>query len=160
MTATAQATLSTGAGTSRRATLTGVAFAMIAALSYGSSQVIARHAVTDLAPPLVGSFIALFWGTLGFAIISARNLGSRSPRFWRGAAYFVGAGVFSSTGVVLMFTALSKGKVVILSPILATNPLFTLLFAAVFLRGVEQITKRHALGTALVVAGVVVLSVF
>ena len=160
MTTAAEATAGTAAPTSRGATLTGVAFAMIAAVSYGSSQVLTRHAVTDLAPPLVGSFMALFWGTLGFGAISARNLGERSPHFWRGAAYFVGAGVFSSMGVVLMFTALSQGRVVVLSPILATNPLFTLLFAALFLRGVERITRRHVAGTALVVAGVVVLSVF
>lgn len=142
----------------RRVSLEGVAFAMIAALSYGSSQVLARHAVTDLAPPLVGSFIALFWGTLGFAALSARSLGTRAPSWRRGALFFIGAGVFSSMGVTLMFMALSRGQVVILSPVLATNPLFTLLFAAVFLRGVERITRRHVVGTALVVAGVVVLS--
>jgi uncharacterized membrane protein len=38
--------------------------------------------------------------------------------------------------------------------------LFTLLFAAAFLRGVERITTRHLVGTALVVAGVIVLSAF
>jgi drug/metabolite transporter (DMT)-like permease len=150
----------TAASDARRATLTGVAFAMTAALSYGSSQVISRYAVTELAPPLVGTTIALFWGTLGFALLSARNLRDRPANFRRGALYFVGAGFFSSMGVLLMFTALSRGQVVILSPVLATNPLFTLLFAAAFLRGVERITRRHALGTALVVAGVVVLSVF
>jgi drug/metabolite transporter (DMT)-like permease len=136
---TAEATTAAGppsraaSAASRRATLTGVAFAMIAALSYGSSQVLARYAVSDLAPPLVGSFVALFWGTLGFAAISARSLGERTPGFRRGAAYFVGAGVFSSLGVTLMFVALSRGQVVVLSPVLATNPLFTLLFAAFFL---------------------------
>ncbi len=148
------------AAASRRHTLEGIAFAMTAALSYGSSQVIARHAVTDLAPPLIGAFIALFWGTLGFALLSARNLGPRPANLLRGALYFIGAGVFSSMGVLLMFTALSKGTVVILSPVLATNPLFTLVFAALFLRGVEQITRRAVIGTALVVAGVVVLSAF
>lgn len=144
----------------RRSTIEGIAFAMTAALSYGSSQVIARYAVTDLAPPLIGAFIALFWGTLGFALLSARNLGPRPANLRRGTLYFVGAGVFSSMGVLLMFTALSKGDVVILSPVLATNPLFTLVFAALFLRGVEQITRRAVIGTALVVAGVIVLSVF
>ena len=144
----------------RRTVLVGVAFAMVAALSYGASQVLARHAVSDLAPPLVGTFLALFWGTLGFAVLSARNLGERPTRFKRGAAFFIGAGICSSIGVMLMFQALSRGKVVILSPVLATNPLFTLLFATVFLRGVERITLRHAVGTAFVVAGVVVLSVF
>ncbi len=152
--------LSSAPAAARRRTLEGVAFAMVAALSYGSSQVLVRHAVTDLAPPLVGGFIALFWGTLGFFAISVRNLGPRPANFRRGALYFIGAGAFSSMGVVLMFTALSKGTVVILSPVLATNPLFTLLFAAFLLRGVERITRRHVLGTAFVVAGVIVLSAF
>lgn len=145
---------------SRRATLAGVGFALIAALSYGGSQVLTRQAVSNLAPPLVGTFIALFWGTLGFALLSVRNLGPRPQRLRRGAAFFVGAGICSSLGVTMMFQALSRGEVVVLSPVLATNPLFTLLFAALLLRGVERITARHAVGTALVVGGVVVLSVF
>lgn len=145
---------------SRRATLAGVGFALIAALSYGGSQVLTRQAVSNLAPPLVGTFIALFWGTLGFALLSVRNLGPRPQRLRRGAAFFVGAGICSSLGVTMMFQALSRGEVVVLSPVLATNPLFTLLFAALLLRGVERITARHAVGTALVVGGVVVLSAF
>jgi drug/metabolite transporter (DMT)-like permease len=132
----------------------------VAALSYGGSQVLTRQAVSNLAPPLVGTFIALFWGTLGFALIAVRNLGPRPVRFRRGAAFFIGAGICSSLGVTLMFQALSRGEVVVLSPVLATNPLFTLGFAAVLLRGVERITMRHVLGTAFVVTGVVVLSVF
>ena len=48
----------------------------------------------------------------------------------------------------------------VISPVLATNPLFTLLFASIFLRGVERITPRVVLGALLVVAGVVVLSAF
>jgi drug/metabolite transporter (DMT)-like permease len=146
--------------------LTGVAFALIAALSYGSSQVLTRQGVSSLAPPLVGTFIALFWGTLGFAALSARGLGAAlrevdgPARLRRGTAFFIGAGICSSLGVTLMFQALARGKVVVLSPVLATNPLFTLVFAAILLRSVERITPRHVAGTALVVAGVAVLSVF
>lgn len=142
-----------------RTTLIGVAFALTAAVAYGSAQVLTRHAASDLAPPLVGACLALAWGTLGFAAISARSLGRIEGSARRGALYFIGAGLFSATGVMLMFQALSRGKVIVLSPILATNPLFTLLFAAALLRGVERITMRSAVGALLVVAGVVVLSV-
>jgi drug/metabolite transporter, DME family len=159
-TAAASPAVEAGGAASRRTVLLGVLFALIAALSYGSSQVLTRQGVSTLAPPLVGTFIALFWGTLGFALLSARNLGPRPERLRRGTAYFIGAGICSSLGVTLMFQALARGEVVILSPVLATNPLFTLVFAAALLRGVERITLRHVAGTALVVAGVVVLSVF
>ena len=60
---------------------------------------------------------------------------------------------------MLMFQALSRGPVVVLSPVVSTNPLFTLLFASIFLRGVERITPRVVAGALLVVGGVVVLSV-
>lgn len=143
-----------------RTMITGVASALAAALAYGSSQVITRQAVGDLAPPLVGSAIALFWGTLGFAALSARNLGERGAHPWRGIAFFSIAGLFSAMGVLLMFFALGGGQVVVISPVLSTTPLFTLVFAALLLRGVERITPRIVLGAGLVVAGVAVLSVF
>jgi len=142
----------------RGRTAAGVAFAFTAAVAYGSSQVLARQGVSDLAPPLVGSLIALFWGTLGFALIAVRNLHTNGGNIRRGAMFFGAAGMFSAMGVVLMFQALSRGQVVVISPVLATNPLFTLVLAALFLRGVERITSRIVVGALLVVAGVVVLS--
>ena len=61
--------------------------------------------------------------------------------------------------MLLSFEALSRGQVVVVSPVLATNPLFTLLLAMVLLRGLEQITLRVIAGTCLVVLGIVVLTV-
>ena len=145
---------------SYRTLVTGVAFALGAAASYGSAQVLTRQGIGNLAPPLVGTLISLCWGTLGFALLSARNLGSRGDHFRRGALFFATGGVFSATGVLLMFYALGMGQVVVIAPVLATNPLFTLLFAAIFLRGVERITPRVILGALLVVSGVAVLSIF
>ena len=156
---TTRTTTSTEAPTTtRRTTLIGVGLAFAAAASYGSSQVLTRQGVSDLAPPLVGSFIALFWGTLGFILMTVRQWRGATGDFRRGWLYFGAAGVFSATGVMLMFQALSRGEVVVISPVLATNPLFTLVLAAVFLRGVERITTPIIIGALLVVVGVAVLS--
>jgi drug/metabolite transporter (DMT)-like permease len=152
-------TATTPRTTARSRTMMGIAFGFTAAVAYGSSQVLARQGVSDLAPPLVGSLLALFWGTLGFALVAARNLHTTGGNFRRGALFFGTAGMFSAMGVVLMFQALSRGEVVVVSPVLATNPLFTLVLAAVFLRDVERITARIVGGAFLVVAGVAVLSV-
>lgn len=146
------------ASAARRNLLIGLLFGFGAAMSYGTSQVLTRHSVSNLAPPLIGAFIALAWGTLGFAAMSARSVARAGDRSWRGTAFFVLAGLFSACGVMLMFQSLQRGQVVIVSPVLATNPLFTLLFAALLLRGVERITMRIITGALLVVAGVVVLT--
>jgi drug/metabolite transporter (DMT)-like permease len=139
-------------------TVAGVGYGLTAAVAYGSAQVLARQGVSDLAPPLVGSLLALFWGTLGFSLFAVRNFQRPATNFRRGALFFAAAGIFSAMGVVLLFQALSRGEVVVVSPVAATNPLFTLVLAALFLRGVERITWRIVLGAVLVVAGVVVLT--
>jgi DME family drug/metabolite transporter len=143
----------------RRNLVVGLTFGFSAALSYGTSQVLTRQGVSTLAPPLVGAFVALTWGTLGFALLSVRSVARAGKRSVRGSMFFVLAGLFSACGIMLMFQALKRGQVVIISPVLATNPLFTLLFAALLLRGVERITPRIVAGALLVVSGVVVLTV-
>jgi drug/metabolite transporter (DMT)-like permease len=136
----------------------GVFFAFGGALAYGCSQVLIRNNV-DLVPPVVGSMIALFWGTLGFFVLSGRSLTERSWNFRRGALLFAASGVFSTLGILGMFVALERGQVVVVSPVLATNSLFTLLLVALLLRGVERLTIRVLAGGLLVAAGVVILSV-
>ena len=144
---------------SRRQTMLGFGFAFGAALSYSISQVLTRHSVEDLTTPLVGALIALWWGTLGFGLIAVRTHWAPATNFRRGALLFAGSGIFSALGIICMFLALEKGEVVVVSPVLATHSLTTLLFAAIFLRGVERITPRIVVGALLVVSGVVVLSV-
>ena len=54
--------------------------------------------------------------------------------------------------------ALANGRVVIVSPIVATTPLFSLLISLIFLRGKEQLTGKTILGTLSVVAGTVAIA--
>lgn len=147
------------APSARRTLLLGLLFGFGAAMSYGTSQVLTRYSVSGAAPPLVGAFVALAWGTLGFSLMSVRAVARAGERSARGTLFFALAGLFSACGIMLMFQALQRGEVVILSPVLATNPLFTLVFASLLLRGVERITPRIVAGALLVVAGVVVLTV-
>lgn len=138
--------------------MVGVAFAVGAALAYAGSQVLTRQWVSDDASPVVGAFVALCSGTAGFALFAARSFATRGAHFGRGAKVFLGAGIFSSLGVLLLFLALERGEVVVVSPVISANPLFALLMAAVLLRGQERITLRIVAGTALVVTGVTVLT--
>lgn len=135
----------------------GLLFAATAVLSYAVSQVLTRHGVSDDASPLLGSFIALSVGTVGFGLLAGRQFSERGTDFRRGAWLFAVAGFFSTLGVVFQFEALHRGQVTVVSPISNTNPLFTLIFATVLLRGVERLTPRVFLGAGMVVAGVVVI---
>jgi drug/metabolite transporter, DME family len=71
---------------------------------------------------------------------------------------FLFAGVFETLGIVLVIAALSFGPVVIVSPIVATSPLWILLGTWLFLRGIERLTLRTIIGALCVVAGTVAIS--
>ena len=58
-----------------------------------------------------------------------------------------------------MIVALSVGQVVIVSPIVATSPLWILLGTWFFLRGIESLTWLTVLGAPCVVAGTIAISV-
>ena len=73
--------------------------------------------------------------------------------------WFLMTGVFETLGIFLVITALSVGQVVIVSPIVATSPLWILVGTWLFLRGIESLTLRTVLGAICVFSGTIAISV-
>jgi DME family drug/metabolite transporter len=72
--------------------------------------------------------------------------------------YFLGAAGIATTAQILNFVALGRGEVSAIIPLLNTTPLFILVFSRIFLRGVERVTPRIALGAILMVSGVLLIT--
>lgn len=75
----------------------------------------------------------------------------------RGVLWFIAVGMCNGAGMLAMYAALSHGKVSVVSPLVASYPLFTLALSALFLRD-ERFGPRVLLGVALTVAGVLALA--
>lgn len=73
----------------------------------------------------------------------------------RGVAWFAATGVLNGAAVLAMYYALSAGPVYVVSPIVATYPLFTLALSALVLR--LPLRATLLVGVALTVTGVAVL---
>jgi DME family drug/metabolite transporter len=56
-----------------------------------------------------------------------------------------------------VFYALSFGKVVIVEPLVSSNPVLTLLLTAIFLRDLEALSLRVIIGALLTVAGTILV---
>jgi uncharacterized membrane protein len=65
---------------------------------------------------------------------------------------FLGVRFLRGLGALLSLMALAVGTVVVVSPIVATMPLWNLLIAYLFLRETEKLNAQTALGTIAVVA--------
>ncbi len=70
---------------------------------------------------------------------------------------FLVAGGFESLAAFLSLFAVSIGRVVVVAPIVATSPFWTLLMTVVFLRGIERVNTHTVIGTFCVVAGTVAI---
>src|ERR1019366_1014084 len=89
-------------------------------------------------------------------LVAPRSDRPREPADRRAVPWFVATGMLNGGSVFLMYVALAKGQVRLVSPIVATYPLFTLALSMLILRH-ERVTPRVALGALLTVAGVAVL---
>ena len=136
-----------------------ITFPLGAALLAGISHPIRRYALGIADEPLffaatVG-LISLIW--MGSYMLSP--LCRERPRWHRQAiGPFLLAGTFETLGILLVMLALSAGQVVVVSPIVATSPLWILLGTWLFLQGIERLTFRTVLGALAVVAGTIAIT--
>ncbi len=154
----------------RRPQLIGYLAAAGAAVAYGTVPLLGRIAVTGEADgvPLIGRFAsdsatlplvsATYTMLIGFIVMGLFAAPSipgalRAPR--RALLFVALGGIAMSTGVSLLYLALSRAPVVVVSPVFALNAFVALVLAHFFLQRLERITPPLVLGTVFVVAGVV-----
>lgn len=133
-------------------------FPLLSMMFFGMAQVIRKMGLNLIAVPTVGAAVNLttsFLLALGYVAVSHREV----EIMRRDLQYFVPAGIASSIGVALLYTALELGTVVIVTPILNTSPLFALALTYLFVREGELFTWRVVIGTVSIIVGVGLLSV-
>lgn len=133
----------------------GYLLALGAAATFASRDVISRHVVSGIAPPLVTAAFALTIGGCLLFALTHRDVVSSLRRLPAGYLAICGlAGIFQGLAVASLFQALSRAPVTVVSPISASSPLITLVLAHLFLRRLESINVLLVVGTLLSVGGV------
>jgi drug/metabolite transporter (DMT)-like permease len=75
------------------------------------------------------------------------------PLLWRGLRAFGVAGLFSGFSYVCLFEAFERGRVSVVSPLVATESLWGVVLSFVVFKHSELVGKRVVAGAVLVVAG-------
>ena len=75
--------------------------------------------------------------------------------------HFAASGVLTTVAMLSLMTALGleDGRIAIVDPLVATAPLFTIVFAAVLLRDLERVTKGVVAGAGLIVVGAAMITI-
>ncbi|HEY7319490.1 MAG TPA: EamA family transporter [Candidatus Binatia bacterium] len=129
-----------------------------AAMLSGVNHPMRRYALSLSNEPL---FFAAFMGFVTLIAFAGYMLFSphETRLVWDRRALwpFLCTGLFETFSIFLIITALSIGPVVVIAPMAATYPVWALIGAKLFLRDVEQIGLRAAIGILSVVAGTVAI---
>jgi uncharacterized membrane protein len=134
-------------------------FPLGAALCGAVSQNLRKSGLLILPDPYAGTAISTSTSLVIFSVflLATGKTGLARPRR-ASVPFFAVAAVVSAGAQVLNYVALNRGEVSAMVPLLNTTPLFTVLFSALFLRGIEQVTLKVVLGAILMVFGVVVIA--
>lgn len=137
-----------------------IAIATIGSAFIGLSAVITKFALNISDMPVGGLAISLSSGIfIQILVITLAGKWSQIPRKFEKAKFFLLAGIFSSSGLLFLFLALSKGTVSIVFPLISLQPLFALLLSRILLKEHETITRYVVLGTIMIVAGASILAI-
>ena len=140
----------------RRWSIPALALPLGAAAVRGLAQTLTRAGLVLWPNPFVAGLIG-YTVSSATVITGARLRHGRSlVRHPKGFLWFALVGVFNGGATFSLYVALSRGTVAVVSPIVATYPLFTALFSAALLRE-EAFGLRVAAGVALTVGGVILL---
>jgi drug/metabolite transporter (DMT)-like permease len=137
----------------------GLLFALLGTVAFATRDSLIRWlgtGATDVDPALA-TFVTMLTGTtIAFLFL----LQSRAPVTLRAARVFLPAGLCYGLSYVFLFEAFYRGRVSVVSPIVATESLWGVALSWLVLRKSENVDARLVAGAALVVTGGVLIGVF
>jgi len=148
---------------SRRELLVGLAIPLLAAIAIGWEPIFATVGFAQGTPALVGLVVKSVAAATGFGLYlwyhgelprATHVVGSKGR-------WFVLAGATNTVFLFGYYAALSIAPVNVVSPIIVTNTMFVVVLARLFMpRHLERVDWQLVAAAAVVVAGVLVITVF
>jgi drug/metabolite transporter (DMT)-like permease len=136
----------------------GLVFALATMVLFATRDSLIRRLSLDTEiDPAVAAAATLGSGTV---VILLSLLLTRRPVTLRPIVDVLPTGVTYGLSYVLLFEAFYRGRVSVVSPLIATESLWTVVLALVFLRRHEHVGVRLVAGALLVLAGGVMIGVF
>jgi drug/metabolite transporter (DMT)-like permease len=135
-----------------------VIYPVMAAMAFGISTILRKTGLTSIPVPILAAAVTV--GTAFVVLLSIIQFrgGLRMLQLSRQSAGWLFSGALVNTGAILsFFYALNFGQIVRVEPLVACNPLLTILWTGIFLRQIERLSGRIVLGALVTVTGTVLV---
>ena len=140
----------------------GLLLAVVTTVLFASRDNLVRWLAEGTStPPVVAVAATVLGGSIGLgSYVLATRTGDVGRPLARAAWAFLPASACLGLSYVALFEAYYRGRVTVVSPLVATESLWGVLLAALLLRDTELVGRRLVAGAALVVAGGVLIGAF
>ena len=136
-------------------------FALGASILGGVASPIRKFGYSMLTSVPLAICLTLMGSVSGLLLYLVAWRGYRDVMVNRGTVLWFGlSGVVTSCGITSYMMSLSLGDVVLVDPLIATTPLFSVTFTHLLLKDQERVTSKAVIGAVLICAGGVVLTAF
>ena len=137
----------------------GLVYALVGTMAFASRDTFVRWLVSDATDvdPTTAAFVTMLTGTTAAFVFALAT----KTRLTRSAALsFVPAALCYGLSYVFLFEAFARGRVSVVSPIVATESLWGVTFSWLVLQESENVGRKLVAGAALVVAGGVLIGIY
>jgi len=136
-----------------------VIYPILGALAFGISTTFRKTGLMAVQIPILAAAVTV--GTAFFLLLAIIQMqgGLRDLKLSRqSGGWFFAAAVVNTGAILSVFSALNVGNVVKVEPLIACNPLLTIIWAGIFLREIERLTARVAIGASVTVTGTILVA--
>lgn len=129
-------------------------YPLLAAFAFGISSNLRKLGLLIDNLPLMAAAVTATTGLVWTGVAIWCQDGGKDfklPR--RSLGWFIAGGMTNTAAMLSVFYALSFGHVVIVEPLISTNPVLAVILTAIFLRDVEVVNLPVVVGTLCAVAG-------
>jgi drug/metabolite transporter (DMT)-like permease len=140
----------------------GLVFSFACVVLFATRDNIVRHLASDttVSPQLAAATTILSGATLMFLYLVVTRRKRLAADLRREALPFVLPGALWGASYASLFEAFYRARVTVVSPLVATESLFSVLLAVLLLRRTELVGRHLILGATLVVAGGALIGAF
>ena len=150
--------LSSDRPTQRQWRKSDIAYPVLGAMAFGISTTLRKSGLNEFPNPLLAAAVTVGTAFLVLCAIVHFGFGRRALQFnHQGSGWLFAAALLNACAILSLFFALNIGRIVEVEPLVACNPLLTLLWTAIFLRGIERLSRRIVISAIATVAGTVLV---
>jgi DME family drug/metabolite transporter len=134
-------------------------YPLIGGVALGIGSILRKYALTLFDAPVLGVSVAYTASLAPFLIILVFSASTRKElSLKRDMRLFWVAGIGQAITWMLSFYALSFDAVYVITPLLSIEPVFVAIFAFLYLRKIERVSKKMIISIILTVLGVVLVT--